>query len=223
MYDKSEPGYIALSDTTLKDASINETVAPYKKQLEQSMNEVLNISEHEMLVGKNESLLGNFVADLVLETSKRKYPQEKIDLCLLNTGGLRTSLPKGEITRGKVFELMPFENEIVILTLSKSQVEQLITYVVEKEGCPMAGIRIRVQGKESEATINGKAMEERNYTVVTSDYLATGGDNMLFFFNPVKSVETGIKLRDAIIEFITLEKQAGRTLRTEIDGRFSKN
>ena len=72
------------------------------------MNEVLVISEEEFPKekGKPETKLGNLVADLSLEIAKRIY-EDSVNFCLLNFGGLRTSLPKGEITKGKIFELMP--------------------------------------------------------------------------------------------------------------------
>ena len=52
-----------------------------------------------------------------------------IDFCLLNNGGLRTSLPQGNITRRKIFELMPFENELVVVTISKEKMTDLKAYL----------------------------------------------------------------------------------------------
>ena len=61
-----------------------------------------------------ESLLGNFVTDLCL----RQY-SNIADICVMNNGGLRSNLTKGEITRGDIYTLMPFENELVILEFSE--------------------------------------------------------------------------------------------------------
>lgn len=78
-----------------------------------SMDEVLNETLVDLEVGAPEGLLGNFVCDLTFDRA-RNQAKNTPDFCILNKGGLRTPVLKGPITRGKLFELMPFENEIVI-------------------------------------------------------------------------------------------------------------
>ena len=94
------------------DSTITAMIAPYKIGIDSVMNKVLCISKIEMTKGKPESLIGNFVCDLCLQ----QY-SNMADICVMNNGGLRSILPKGEITKGMIFELMPFENELVILEL----------------------------------------------------------------------------------------------------------
>ena len=119
---KVETSMVELNSKTVssEDSVFIKTVQPYKLKMDSIMNEVLGTSEQALLKGLPEGNLGDFVSDAVLKKANDNYkPDDKInaDVCLLNNGGLRSQLPKGKITLGNVFELMPFENEIVVLTI----------------------------------------------------------------------------------------------------------
>ena len=136
-------------------------ISPYRAEIALKMNEVINTSLIDMEVGTPEGLLGNFVCDLTYIKAK-EISDKHVDFCLLNNGGLRTPLPKGEITRGKIFELMPFENEIVIVELSGENMIDLIDYIKKKSilrnsrkaGVPVSGLRMIINNdKVSEVKI----------------------------------------------------------------------
>ena len=210
------------------DNKIEQLVKPYRDSMSVTMNEVLNVSEVEMTTGIPEGNLGNFVADLVYDIGRENYKQN-IDFVLLNNGGLRTSLPKGEITRKKIYELMPFENELVVLTLSMEKTKELFEFVAQKtdtnlsvkKGVPLSKqVKLVVQNqKPKEVMIGEVGLVQKEYKVLTSDYLAGGGDNMNFFLDPIKTEKLGLKLRDAIIEKIVKERQKGNTLNAKKDNR----
>ncbi len=207
---------------------------PYKEKLDAEMNEVLVISAEEFPKerGKPETKLGNLVADLSLDIANKIYqPTENqtIDFCLLNNGGLRTSLPKGEITRGKIFELMPFENELVVVTISKTEAIEFIHYLHKSGGQPIAGdfsfdFKKEVIDYTASKTEFNKIFNNydiKQFKILTSDYLANGGDNMTFFLNPIKIEPIGIKLRDAIIQYCKEQNKQGKQLVGKLDGRIS--
>ncbi|MBL4651353.1 MAG: 5'-nucleotidase C-terminal domain-containing protein [Flavobacteriales bacterium] len=225
---------IQLTDS-IKDISseISELIAPYRDELNKSINEILNLSavamqkperyDHE---AQAQNLLGNFVADLSFTIGKELYaPKDgkSIDFCVLNNGGLRTSLPKGEITRKKVFELMPFENELVVLTLSGRTTKKLLDYIVSLQGVPMSNLTIVIQQKELKTALVGEFPFDtaKTYKVITSDYLARGGDKMNFFSENLNYEPVGIKLRDAIIKYIEDEKTEGRVITSSLDKRMT--
>lgn len=222
---KTEFTNYELTDSLASDDSVTAAeIAPYKKKLDETMSEVLNVSEVAMTKDLPEGLLGNFVADLILKKANDYYkPQDgkKAQLCVLNSGGLRTALPKGEITRGKVFELMPFENELCVLTLSGEKLKQLFEYLALSGGAPVAGIKMGIEsGIPIRIFINNESFDtSKTYKVVTSDYLANGGDKYFFFRGPVSRENLGVKVRDAIIEFIAEEKRAEKNLNSRFDGR----
>jgi 2',3'-cyclic-nucleotide 2'-phosphodiesterase (5'-nucleotidase family) len=217
--------YVEISSAnTTEDSITAKQIAPYKIKLDSEMNEVLAVTATAMMKGEPEGLLGNFVADLTLKKANEKYaPADgaKIDICMLNNGGLRTPLPKGEITRGKVYELMPFDNRIVVLTISGEKTMQMLEYLAAIGGAPVSGIQMGIKNKKPvDITVNGTAFDvSRTYKIVTSDYLANGGDKMSFFKDPVKIEDIDYLLRDAIIDYMKEENKKGNQLKAEQDRR----
>ena len=114
--------------TTKVDSSIWNIIAPYKKTLDADMNEVLCYAKTNLKKGQPESLLGNWTADLCLEEAQDLF-QDTIDMVLFNNGGLRSSLSEGNITKRDIYQLMPFENELVVLSLSLDDVGDLMNYL----------------------------------------------------------------------------------------------
>ena len=114
--------------TTKVDSSIWNIIAPYKKTLDADMNEVLCYAKTNLKKGQPESLLGNWTADLCLEEAQDLF-QDTIDMVLFNNGGLRASLSEGNITKRDIYQLMPFENELVVLSLSLDDVGDLMNYL----------------------------------------------------------------------------------------------
>ena len=132
--DNKQNNIISVSATP--DSLITSIIAPYKVGIDSVMNEILCVSEIEMIKGKPESLLGNFVTDLCLEMY-----DSIADICVMNNGGLRSSLPSGKITRGDIYKLMPFENELVVLELNAEEVYELAEYITNRGGEPFSGCK----------------------------------------------------------------------------------
>ncbi|MBI2966850.1 MAG: 5'-nucleotidase C-terminal domain-containing protein [Bacteroidetes bacterium] len=206
------------------DSAAIKMISPYKTAIDSEMNEIIGTSAVVMTKGEPEGLLGNFVADLTLFIARRQYRPDdsiNIDFCFLNNGGLRRDLPQGKINKGIIFELMPFENTLVILTLSGQNTYDLIRRIAAMGGMPVAGIRFGIKDKNPVSiTLDSKPFDlNRNYKIVTSDYLAEGGENFSFLKNPVRYETIGIKLRDAIIEYILMQTGKGNELNPTLDGR----
>lgn len=197
-------------------------ISPYKMQIEKEMGQTLIVSENAMMKDNPEGALGNFVADAVLAQARIFCKDTcQIDLCVLNNGGLRNPLPKGNITKKDVFQLMPFENEIVVLTLSGDVTKELFDFIAAKGGMPVSGARMKIKNQLStEIMIGDKIFDAtKSYTVVTSDYLANGGDNMFFFSKAERKFFLGKKIRDSLIEYMMNENKKGNVLNVKKDGR----
>ncbi len=211
---------IAVDSTIQSSRPVEQLLKPYREELDKSMNTVLVISDEEFVKQQPESNLSNLIADLTFQTAKQKNINP--DLCLLNFGGLRTSLPKGEITVGKIFELMPFENEIVAVTISEQQFDSLIHYIIKVGGQPVSGIKIKIDKNNSYSLFDAEGnvwKRKKTYTVITTDYLAQGGDHMTFFLHPLAYKNLNIKLRDAIINFMKSKGDKNEHLKGQLDGR----
>jgi 2',3'-cyclic-nucleotide 2'-phosphodiesterase (5'-nucleotidase family) len=134
---------------------------------------------------------------------------------------LRNSLPKGDITIGNVFELMPFDNEVVLLKLSGAQFKDMCFKIVEKGGIPIGGMRLIMKGSTpTDIFVNGKPFDEtKDYWVVTSDYLANGGDSYIFFKDALDRKNLNILLRNMIIEYCNDVTKLNQTIKPKLDGR----
>ena len=177
------------------DSTILAIITPYQNRIEAQMNEVLTFTKNDLKKGKPQSTIGNFVTDLCLNYADA-------DICVMNNGGLRTTISRGKITRGKLYELMPFENELVVLELNKNDYIGLLNYIVRRGGEPFSGITITINENEEILKNSWPVNFEKGdkVRVLTSDYLANGGDAMSFF-QEKKQFKVGIKLRDAIIDY----------------------
>jgi len=220
VYSPGTPGM------SMVDSGIYNSFLPYKKELDTKMDVVLAYSEQVMEKGQPEGVLGNFVADLSLEeTNKTYYPADgkKADFCFLNNGGLRATLPKGELTKRKIFEVMPFENELIVLTLDGNTTGRLLDFIANKGGMPVAGIRFKIQHKKAVEVFIGNEMYDstRSYKVVTSDYLANGGDNLSFLAEVKQKEAVGLKLRDAMVMYLEEQQKLNHTIRVQTDNRIS--
>jgi 2',3'-cyclic-nucleotide 2'-phosphodiesterase (5'-nucleotidase family) len=223
-----QPSSIQLNTASPEDESIKALIDPYKSVLDNEMNEVLIISTSEAVKGQPESTLGKLIADITLWESNNILKKKDLplaDIAMLNNGGLRTSLPSGKITVGKIFELMPFENEIVVLTITGEKALGLLNYIAKSNGQPLAGATLEIKDEKPEnILIGGKPFDAtKSYRVVTSDYLAGGGDKMRFFSEPLSYQVLNIKLRDAIINYMRAENKKGNSLNPKTDGRIKSN
>lgn len=203
------------------DATAAATIAPYRQRVTEQMTAVLGTAPVAITKNSGESPLANFVADLQRSRASRETGQS-IDLSVMTNGGLRSSLPAGSITMGSVFELMPFENELVILDASGDVVQQLFNYAARVK-MPISGATyvVSAEGKATDIRLNGQQFnpaQDRMYTIAISDYLAGGGDQ-LTFFKTIKPRGTGVLLRNAIADHIRELTAAGRPVEAKVDGR----
>lgn len=194
----------AINDQTPSDTSITAMIAPYKSKVAQEMGAVIGSVAETLAKGQPESTLGNWVADLVYHQAEL-YTKAEIDFALVNYGGLRIpSLPAGPLTKGKVFELMPFDNTIVVVEMPGEEMQQVFDHIAQKGGWPVSSqVRMNIlNGKAQGITINGALLDNRRlYRIATNDYIANGGDQSTFFKGK-KQLETGVLFRDAIIAYV---------------------
>ena len=218
----SNTSRIPIDSTTqiLADKGMNDYITPIKKSLDKEMNQVIAHSADEMRAGKPESLLSNWTSDVYLKAAT-DYLKAPVDLAVVNMGSLRATLPEGKITVGNIFQLMPFENELVILWLKGSEVNKLLSIFALEGGQGIAGVKMEIKDKKAvNCLVQGKPIDnEKLYSIATNDFLAGGNDRMVPLANPVKRVDTGLKIRNVLMEYVIREEQNGRKIQSALDGR----
>lgn len=207
---KIEGKEIGITDKNGENKEIADFIKPYRDNIDKDLSTVLAYSPETLdkSKGKWETAIGNMMADASLEFSNRVFQKREnktVDLCLLNFGGIRSIIPKGDVTTRTAFEIMPFENRLFVAELKGSEILEMIRYIIaEKKAHPLAGMSF-VIGKDQQPTqivIAGKPFDAtKNYYVVTSDYLTNGGDNMVFFKKAINLYDTDYKLRNVLIDY----------------------
>lgn len=220
-YVKTEHNYLSVKETPSEDSAILHFIAPYKEQVGIEMNKVIGEVKVMLTRGQPESSLGNWASDATFVQCE-KYLNMKLDFAVLNLGGLRIlSIPKGPITKGKLFELMPFDNTLVAIEMMGKDLPLLFNHIAQKGGWPVSKhVKMLIKdGKATQLTINGLAVNPgKIYKIATNNYIANGGDKCTFFKDK-KKLETGKLFRDGLIEYVTEETKGKRMLEATIEGR----
>ena len=223
---KIEGKLLPISEELTEKQEITDFIQPYKVKVESEMNAVLSFTPTDLVRtdGELESSLGNLMADLCFERANPVFKSrtgKNIDFAMLNYGGIRAGISKGAITAEHAFNLMPFENELVVVELTAEKMQDLIIYLItENKAHPLSKqINLAIANSEHKLTINNLPLvASKNYFVLTSDYLQNGGDNMNFFKNPVNLFKLEYKVRNAIIDYFAETD----TIKVVLDGRFRK-
>jgi len=216
---------IPINKTIPANPEIEAFIKPYAIHLNNTLDSTLayNPSNLSKSDGKLNTALGNMMADLVMEQANpifRSRTGNKIDMVLLNKGGIRSGIGKGAVTSRTGFQLMPFENEIVVVEISGKKMLEMLSYLeVAKTAHPISGLELKVDKdfKTISAIIKRESIKaEKTYFVATSDYLQQGGDNMVFLKDPINLHKIDYKLRNAIIDHF----KKVDTLKATIDKRY---
>lgn len=202
------------------DTIAMHTLAPYKLAVDSMRAPILGESAMAMQSGRPESLLSNFVADVLRESSFLAGCKADIGLC--NMGGLRSSMPKGIITYGDVLEIAPFENRLCVVTLRGDKLIELMEQIAAVGGEGISGIQLVISksGILISANIDGHPINKgRLYSIATLDYLAEGNDRMYALRDHEGIVKTEYAVRDVLIDYIRDESAQGRKIESKIEGR----
>lgn len=217
------------------DSTLTAIINPYKTVVDSEMSIVIGYLGEDMEKGNPEGKLGNFAADVFFNRMMYEFEiggrsstcNEASSFCLINNGGLRVGLQKGQITKGKIFELLPFENYLVVLQIrGKDLLKELPAYVLEKKGSPISH-NAKLEFKSNNLVsfeINGIAIDSnKRYWVITNDYMANGGDNMLLFKRYRNDLNTmdfsKTKMRDVMIEYFQKNSSVQDSLISQNFGR----
>jgi 2',3'-cyclic-nucleotide 2'-phosphodiesterase (5'-nucleotidase family) len=99
--------------------------------------------------------------------------------------------------------------------------QRFFDYIAESGGDPISGARFTIDNKKAvDITIDGKPFDvKKEYVVLTSDYMANGGDGGQIFSKNIERKDLNYKLRDAILDYLAKLKKEGKKLNPVIDGR----
>lgn len=204
------------------DTTFSAFLRPYADSVNSKMNEVIGFIETSLEKQQPEGTLGNIMADALLFQARAKFGVP-VDVAMMNTGGVRLNqLPGGPLTKGKVYELMPFDNLLVVQQLTGGELQVLLNHVANRGGWPIAGASFIIKDKKAtQVFINGVPLENgKNYLVANTDYIVNGGDNVEIL-KTIQQTNKGYLIRDALIEYFSSFKNKGESIRSKIENRIT--
>lgn len=222
---KIEGKQVSISEDIISDQAITDFIKPYHEHVVKTLDSVLAYAPHSYSKsdGKYNTAIGNLMADIVYKQANPIFKSRTghdIDFVILNHGGIRAPISKGNITLKTAYEVMPFENSIVVAGIKGKNVNEAITYLSKaKRAHPVSQLKLVINSDYNiiESSVKGEPIEENKiYYVATNDYLYNGGDHMTFF-KPNDSVYVlNYKWRNALIDyFMKID-----TINPVIDDRF---
>jgi 2',3'-cyclic-nucleotide 2'-phosphodiesterase (5'-nucleotidase family) len=224
--NSSKSETLPISEHLSLDDSIEHYITPFRTHLNKTLDSTLAFAPetYSKKDGDLNTAIGNFMADVVYELGNPIFKSRStfdIDGVLLNHGGIRSVISKGPISARTAFEVMPFENSIVVAALKKEQMTELLAYLKsQNKAHPIANMEV-VLGASNQIKsfkVNSKPLEDKTYYIATSDYLANGGDSMDFFIKADTIYNTNYKIRNALIDYFNKVD----TIKPKIDKRFIK-
>ncbi len=220
-----KPAQIRVDASVGEDKAVRELVARYGERLRAEMRTVIGRAGQDLVKGLGGGSLGAFVADVIRRTAEQSTG-EPVHAALQNSGGLRRPIARGKITLGTIYEVMPFENQIVVLEISGETLLALLRHLVargnEQVTDAISGIHIvACRGELRAASLDGRPIDPHAvYRLATSDYLYQGGAGYAMLATARRVIPTGVTIRDALIAFIRSEQAAGREITASATDRF---
>lgn len=209
-----------ITPTQKSDSGAIKLLKPYSDNVNTTMNTIIGVAEKSLEKQQPEGTLGNFMVDAFLTMAKEKYATH-VDVAFVNFGGIRlTQLAAGNVTNGKIFELMPFDNLLILQKVKGSVLQQVCDLMAARGGWPVAGMTMQLKEKKAiNIVVGGKPLDpEKEYVIANSDFIANGGDNA-DMLRTVPQITNGYLMRDAILDYIQLLKKQGKNISATIENR----
>ncbi len=193
------------------DAAVEAAIAPAldaaRAQREQKLG--LAVAAPIKRAQKVESPLGNLFADLM------RAARPGADVALTNGGGLRADLPAGPLTYGQLFEAAPFDNRFATIPITGAELTDAVARNLERDNgiVSLSGVRAEARCKDGALAVtlfrsDGRPIAPKTrLTLVTSDFLATGGDGLFSTETKERAkLDDGPPIRDAMADLLRARK-----------------
>ncbi len=194
-----------ITDDLAPTFEVDTLIRRYRWQLREELEEVVGQAGGQFEKGTPEGTLGNLAADALLYAA-RLGAADTVHLALVNRGGLRIPLAPGPIRMRHVYELLPFENAVVVLPLTGAEIERLADQLAASGGEPIAGWTMEIEGDSAvDVRLDGQPLlAHATYRLATVDYLANGGGRWSQLWEPEETARETLDMliRDAFALYL---------------------
>ena len=208
-----------IGKTYVPDTGIQSLLIPYRDSVDKAMGKIIGQATAPLKKKAPESELGNFMADAMRYMAAKKFGKT-VDVAVVNYGGIRADLPQGQITLRNIYELMPFDNIIVLQEVKGAVLKTFFSHIAARGGWPLSGASMQIQNNKAvNILVNGKPIDENVvYVVANSDYVANGGDNC-DMLRPLPQQNIGYLYRDALIQYVEELTAQHKPIQSAIENR----
>ena len=217
---------IDIDENLSSNKEIEDFIKPFRENVNRNMDSVISYAPESYAKSdsKLNTAIGNLMADAVFEESDPIFHSrtgKHIDFVLLNYGGIRAAISKGDIKIRTAFEIMPFENSVVVVALKGQQILLMTEYLAEANRAHPISKQFQLTLAEDasvkSATLNGNIIDkDKVYYVATNDYLYNGGNKMTFFHPNDSLYVLDYKIRSVLIDYFKKKD----TINPKRDNRF---
>ena len=204
IHKTATPSYVEVKSSGARTENIVDSIVlPYTESLKKEMNRTLAIAEVDFVNNKPWGNLGNLIANGMLDYGRTIISNNAVPaVCILNFGGLRAPINKGDVSLGDIYKVLPFDNKLVVAQIPKEALPELIAWLKAGAGHPIAGFRY-IKGQ---LYLPNRTLIEDDIWVVTSDYLVNGGDHADFFKKKTNLLTPNKMMRDVFIDYMKEQK-----------------
>lgn len=210
----TEVNYFSLDEAEESDESILAIISPYKEEMEKAMDIAIGDLDQKLVKDKPNSNMGNWFADILLEEANNLFSRP-VDIAVQNYGGLRLPyVAAGPLTIGKIYELMPFDNTLVVLDMQKDELINFLNGIAIYGGWPISKsleFEIGEQGAENIKVAKATLQDDKIYRVAMPDYVANGGDGN-DLLPSIPHEDSGLFIRDVVIDNLKKKLQKGEAI-----------
>lgn len=203
------------------DRNFQAQIDYYTNLLEESMNEVLAYCPNTMRKGTPEALLSNFTADAVYDICTEYFGEEP-DLAIYNNGGIRAEMPAGDVTRGTVYSIYPFDNTLTLIEIKGSDLLEAFNGIATYGGEPVSSsVKLTIKDKSVYSLeIGGEPVQnDRTYKVATINYLIDATNYLSALRNYTSRRESGVYIYELMSDYVKSLGDQGIQLSSQLDGR----
>jgi 2',3'-cyclic-nucleotide 2'-phosphodiesterase (5'-nucleotidase family) len=220
----SRPVDVAVAD----DKEIAAYLAPRTLEIQAEFSKVIAQAPKGLRRGPvgEENLLGYWACDAMRQAASKALALP-VHAAFTNRGGLRQDLAVGPVTVGDIVQVMPFENELIVIELTGAELRQAVIEGLEKRGGePLSGLKVSALGTPEKPELqvlleDGQALDPKGtYRLATSDFLFLGGDSIPALRKGRRPFTSGLTLRQCFLDACTALTKAEAPLLPPAPGRY---
>ena len=185
------------------DPEVVEKLDIYRDFLDEMVGQKVAFVEDTLRFGKPEGALNNLVADAIRFQAAAEL-RMFVNVGIIGEDSFKLYLVPGELTLGDVYEFMPYDNHLVVLTMKGAQLMEVIEQVADLGGAPISGVRFRINenGNATSVLVNAEVLDDdKEYLVATSSWTANGGDQFPALWNSENRIDLDVSMRKVFVDY----------------------